>query len=49
MGTDSGVGMGLTMCHNIVRNSGGVMTVQSDGQNRGSTFTFTMRMQKERP
>ena len=39
-----GVGLGLTICQKIVENNGGAIEVHSDGLNKGSTFTFTMKM-----
>ena len=41
-----GIGLGLAICKRIVENSGGEITVSSDGENRGSTFKFSMHMEK---
>ena len=41
-----GIGLGLAICKRIVENSGGEITVSSDGENRGSTFKFSMQMEK---
>ena len=42
-----GIGMGLMICRNLVQKNGGTISVHSDGVNKGSVFTFTMRMKKE--
>ena len=39
-----GIGMGLMICRNLVRLNHGQITVQSDGEDRGSTFTFTFKV-----
>ena len=39
-----GVGMGLVICKKIVDNCGGTIDVYSEGENKGSTFTFSMAM-----
>ena len=39
---EDGIGMGLVICKKIVENSGGQIQVYSEGENLGSTFTFTM-------
>ena len=43
---EEGIGIGLAICKKIVECSGGQMHVYSEGVNRGSTFTFTMKMMK---
>ena len=37
--------MGLTLCQRIVENSGGLIDVHSDGEDKGATFMFNMKMQ----
>lgn len=39
-----GIGMGLMICKNLVANNGGEINVHSDGENEGSVFSFTMKM-----
>ena len=39
-----GIGLGLAICKRIVSNSGGEITVSSYGENKGSTFKFSMQM-----
>ena len=39
-----GIGMGLMICQNLVSMNGGEISVHSEGENRGSVFSFTMRM-----
>ena len=39
-----GIGLGLAICKRIIENSRGEITVSSDGENRGSTFKFSMQM-----
>ena len=41
-----GIGLGLAICKRIIENSGGEITVSSDGENRGSTFKFSMQMEQ---
>ena len=41
-----GVGMGLAICQRIIQNSGGQISVYSEGENKGSTFVFSMQMKK---
>ena len=36
--------MGLNICKKIVEHNGGTISVSSDGENLGSTFSFTMPM-----
>ena len=45
-----GIGMGLMICQNLVKMNGGTIEVHSDGENRGSVFSFSMKMKyKELP
>ena len=37
-----GIGIGLMICKRIIENSGGEITVCSAGEDKGSTFKFTM-------
>ena len=39
-----GIGLGLTMVKQIVETSGGSVGVYSGGTNKGSVFSFTMKM-----
>ena len=39
-----GIGMGLMIVKKLVHLSQGIVTVSSDGLNKGATFSFTMRM-----
>ena len=39
-----GLGLGLSISQKIVQNSGGNMTVYSEGDGKGSTFKFYMKM-----
>ena len=39
-----GIGMGLMICKSLVNINGGEINVHSDGENKGSVFSFTMRM-----
>ena len=39
-----GIGMGLMICQNLVSMNGGEISVHSEGENRGSVFSFTMKM-----
>lgn len=41
-----GIGMGLMICQNLVHSSGGTISVQSYGEDKGAVFTFTMLMEK---
>ena len=41
---NDGIGMGLMICKNLVYLNGGIITVHSDGKDKGSVFTFTMKM-----
>ena len=42
-----GVGMGLNICKKIVDESGGTISVLSEGENKGSTFQFSMNMKSK--
>ena len=39
-----GIGLGLLICQNLVRECGGTIKAFSEGQDCGSVFTFTMHM-----
>ena len=41
-----GLGLGLNICHNIVKKNGGYIEAHSNGENQGSTFMFGMKMQQ---
>ena len=41
-----GIGMGLMICQNLVQLNEGEITVHSEGEDKGSRFTFTMKMTK---
>ena len=41
-----GIGMGLMICQNLINESQGTIAVFSEGENKGSTFTFTVKMKK---
>ena len=38
-----GIGMGLMICQNLVKQNHGEISVHSDGLNKGSAFTFTFK------
>ena len=38
-----GIGMGLMICQNLVKKNKGEISVHSDGQDKGATFSFTFR------
>ena len=40
-----GIDMGLTICKHIVEKSGGTIEQISLGENQGTTFVFSMKMQ----
>lgn len=39
-----GIGMGLMICKNLVEQNQGTINVHSDGLDKGSIFSFTMKM-----
>ena len=39
-----GIGMGLNICQQILKESGGQIEVCSEGENKGSTFKFKIKM-----
>ena len=39
-----GIGMGLMISKKLVEMNGGTIKVYSEGQDRGSIFTFSMKM-----
>ena len=41
-----GIGMGLMICQNLVHLNEGKITVHSEGEDKGSRFTFTMKMKQ---
>jgi signal transduction histidine kinase len=44
----SGIGLGLTLCKEIVEEHGGAMRVASE-PDRGTTFTFTLPQPEDKP
>ena len=43
---NEGIGMGLMIVQKLVSLSQGTISVHSDGLDKGSTFSFSMKMQK---
>ena len=41
---NEGIGLGLMICEKLVKMNHGTISVQSDGENQGSVFTFSMKM-----
>ena len=41
----TGIGLGLMICHSLIKQNKGELTFFSEGVNKGSTFMFTMEMQ----
>ena len=41
-----GLGLGLRICKQLVEQNGGTIQAYSDGINKGSNFTFSMRMEE---
>lgn len=39
-----GIGMGLMICKELVALNEGTIKVHSDGEDKGSVFSFTMKM-----
>ncbi len=42
-----GVGMGLAFCQKVIQQHGGEIWAESEGQNMGSTFYFTLKPEKQ--
>ena len=42
----TGVGLGLMICHSLIKQNNGELTFFSEGLNKGSTFMFTMEMEE---
>ena len=40
-----GLGLGLRICKQLVEQNGGTIRADSDGINKGSSFTFSMKME----
>ena len=45
---NEGIGLGLMICENLVKMNHGNITVHSEGEEKGSVFTFTMKMQLQK-
>ena len=41
---NEGIGLGLLICQNIVRASGGSISAHSEGPDKGATFCFSFKM-----
>ena len=41
-----GLGLGLRICKQLVEQNGGTIQADSDGIDKGSSFTFSMRMEE---
>ena len=39
-----GIGLGLMICHSLIKQNNGELSFFSEGLNKGSTFMFTMEM-----
>ena len=48
-GDDENTCMGLYICKHIVEKCGGTITIYSEGENKGTTVSFTMKMRKMDP
>ena len=42
-----GIGMGLMICKNLVKMNNGTISAFSQGENKGSIFSFTMKMKRK--
>ena len=45
--TVSGVGLGLVICRQIIHNMGGIIWAKSQGENQGSEFHFTLKIESQ--